>query len=44
MATVLALVDLSEELTAYYLGNAFQEDTIRAVPVEIPIYSAAADS
>ena len=38
MATALALMDLSEELTAFFLGDAFQEDTVRAVPVEIPIY------
>ena len=38
MATALAHVDLSEKLPAFCPGDAFQEDTSCATPVEIPIY------
>ena len=38
MTTALALMDLSEKLAAFYPGDAFQEDTVRAAPVETPVY------
>ena len=38
MATALALVDLSEKITAFCPRDAFQEDTSCTTPVEIPIY------
>ena len=42
MTSTLASMDLREQLTAFFLGNAPHEDTIGATAVEIPFYHRVA--
>src|SRR6185436_3085265 len=44
MTSTLASMDLHEQLTALFLGNAPHEDSIGAMAVEIPFYHCVAFS
>ena len=44
MVSTLASMDLHEQITALFLGNASHEDTISATAVEIPLYHRVAFS